>query len=88
MGVEDATSPHVVRPLIDDYPFAVDGLEIRFVIKPWVWERRSFRSKGKSAGIPKGHLEGMAFLNSRNDGRYFISNGKKQTILGYPENVI
>ncbi|GJW36553.1 LEC14B protein [Tanacetum coccineum] len=53
-----------------------------------VWDMRCFRSKEKSAGILMGHLEGIAFLNSRNDGRYFISNGKNQTILGYPKNVL
>lgn len=26
-----------------------------------------------------GHLEGITFLDSRGDGRYFISNGKDQT---------
>ncbi|GJR97569.1 hypothetical protein Tco_0269743 [Tanacetum coccineum] len=28
MDVDDAKSPHVLRPFIDDYPCAVDGLEI------------------------------------------------------------
>lgn len=27
-----------------------------------------------------GHLEGVTFLDSRGDGRYFISNGKDQSI--------
>nr|XP_043637322.1 LEC14B protein [Erigeron canadensis] len=45
-----------------------------------VWDRRCFRSKGKPAGILVGHLEGITHLDSRNDGRYFISNGKDQTI--------
>lgn len=27
-----------------------------------------------------GHLEGITFIDSRGDGRYFISNGKDQTI--------
>ncbi|MBA0826029.1 hypothetical protein Goarm_010922 [Gossypium armourianum] len=27
-----------------------------------------------------GHLEGVTFIDSRGDGRYFISNGKDQTI--------
>lgn len=45
-----------------------------------VWDRRCFRSKGKPVGILTGHLEGITFLDSRNDGRYFISNGKDQTI--------
>ncbi|KAI3819293.1 hypothetical protein L1987_13120 [Smallanthus sonchifolius] len=45
-----------------------------------VWDRRSSRSKGKPVGILTGHLEGITFLDTRNDGRYFISNGKDQTI--------
>lgn len=27
-----------------------------------------------------GHLEGITFIDTRGDGRYFISNGKDQTI--------
>ncbi|MGJ2543812.1 hypothetical protein ACR8G9_22740 [Salmonella enterica subsp. enterica serovar Paratyphi A] len=27
-----------------------------------------------------GHLEGITFIDSRGDGRYFISNGKDQSI--------
>lgn len=27
-----------------------------------------------------GHLEGITFIDSRGDGRYFISNGKDQAI--------
>ncbi|KAK1437258.1 hypothetical protein QVD17_03047 [Tagetes erecta] len=45
-----------------------------------VWDRRSSRSKGKPVGILTGHLEGITFIDSRNDGRYLISNGKDQTI--------
>lgn len=44
-----------------------------------VWDRRCFISKGKAAGILMGHLEGITFIDSRGDGRYFISNGKDQT---------
>ncbi|GKE80981.1 probable linoleate 9S-lipoxygenase 5, partial [Tanacetum coccineum] len=33
MDVDDAKSPHVVRPFIDDYPCVVDGLEIWSAIK-------------------------------------------------------
>ncbi|GJQ90120.1 probable linoleate 9S-lipoxygenase 5 [Tanacetum coccineum] len=36
LAVEDMTSPHGVRLLIEDYPFAVDGLEIWSAIKSWV----------------------------------------------------
>lgn len=43
-----------------------------------VWDRRCLSVKGKPAGILTGHLEGITFINSRGDGRYFISNGKDQ----------
>ncbi|KAH0933581.1 hypothetical protein HID58_010698, partial [Brassica napus] len=33
-----------------------------------------------AAGVLVGHLEGVTFIDSRGDGRYFISNGKDQTI--------
>ncbi|KAL3631697.1 Lox4p [Castilleja foliolosa] len=36
VAIEDSSSPHGVRLLIDDYPFAVDGLEIWAAIKAWV----------------------------------------------------
>ncbi|GKB09262.1 probable linoleate 9S-lipoxygenase 5 [Tanacetum coccineum] len=36
LAVEDMASPHGVRLLIEDYPFAVDGLEIWSAIKSWV----------------------------------------------------
>ncbi|XP_017702405.1 LEC14B homolog isoform X2 [Phoenix dactylifera] len=44
-----------------------------------VWDRRCFVSTRKPAGILTGHLEGITFIDSRGDGRYFISNGKDQT---------
>ncbi|KAG6599219.1 Linoleate 9S-lipoxygenase 6, partial [Cucurbita argyrosperma subsp. sororia] len=36
VAVQDASSPHGLRLLIEDYPFAVDGLEIWSIIKTWV----------------------------------------------------
>ncbi|XAR61258.1 hypothetical protein NMG60_11034904 [Bertholletia excelsa] len=45
-----------------------------------VWDRRCFKARGKPAGVLMGHLEGITFIDSRADGRYFISNGKDQTI--------
>ncbi|KAL9401069.1 hypothetical protein Peur_004918 [Populus x canadensis] len=45
-----------------------------------VWDRRCFISKRKAAGVLMKHLEGITFIDSRGDGRYFISNGKDQTI--------
>ncbi|KAL5782413.1 hypothetical protein ACOSP7_007442 [Xanthoceras sorbifolium] len=44
-----------------------------------VWDRRCFITNGQASGILMGHLEGITFLDSRRDGRYFISNGKDQT---------
>ncbi|CAN4108757.1 unnamed protein product [Withania somnifera] len=38
IAVEDSSSPHSLRLLIQDYPFAVDGLEIWSAIKCWVEE--------------------------------------------------
>jgi WD repeat-containing protein 23 len=45
-----------------------------------VWDRRCLNAKGNPAGVLMGHVEGITFLDSRGDGRYFISNGKDQTI--------
>ncbi|AET01652.2 putative linoleate 9S-lipoxygenase [Medicago truncatula] len=38
VAVEDPTSPHGLRLLIKDYPYAADGLEIWTAIKSWVEE--------------------------------------------------
>lgn len=45
MAVEDASCPYGLRLLIEDYPFAVDGLEIWFAIKTWVRDYCSFYYK-------------------------------------------
>ncbi|KAI3903056.1 hypothetical protein MKW92_012113 [Papaver armeniacum] len=45
-----------------------------------VWDRRCFKEEGKPAGTLVGHLEGITCVDSRGDGRFFISNGKDQTI--------
>lgn len=44
-----------------------------------VWDRRCLTSRAQPAGTLVGHLEGITFIDSRGDGRYFISNGKDQT---------
>ncbi|KAL1225430.1 Linoleate 9S-lipoxygenase 1 [Cardamine amara subsp. amara] len=36
MAVEDAEAPHGLRLRIQDYPYAVDGLEIWYTIESWV----------------------------------------------------
>ncbi|KAI9084758.1 hypothetical protein K1719_033164 [Acacia pycnantha] len=45
MAVEDPSSQHGLRLLIEDYPFAVDGIEIWFAIKTWVSDYCSFYYK-------------------------------------------
>ncbi|KAL3728286.1 hypothetical protein ACJRO7_032955 [Eucalyptus globulus] len=45
VAVEDANSPHGLRLLIEDYPYAVDGLEIWSAIKMWVEDYCSFYYK-------------------------------------------
>ncbi|KAL6953271.1 L14B protein [Sarracenia purpurea var. burkii] len=45
-----------------------------------VWDRRCLKAKANPVGILMGHVEGITYLDSRGDGRYFISNGKDQTI--------
>ncbi|PKA62289.1 LEC14B like [Apostasia shenzhenica] len=45
-----------------------------------VWDRRCLITQGLAAGVLTGHLEGITFIDSRGDGRYFISNGKDQMI--------
>ncbi|CAN6440379.1 unnamed protein product [Victoria cruziana] len=36
IAVRDSSKPHGLRLLIEDYPYAVDGLEIWFAIRHWV----------------------------------------------------
>lgn len=45
VAVEDPNSPHGLRLLIKDYPFAVDGLEIWAAIREWVKQYCSFYYK-------------------------------------------
>ena len=45
-----------------------------------IWDRRCCLTIGKPAGVLSGHVEGITFIDSRRDGRYFISNGKDQSI--------
>ncbi|KAK7397204.1 hypothetical protein VNO78_18371 [Psophocarpus tetragonolobus] len=45
MAVEDSRCPHGLRLVIEDYPYAVDGLEIWFAIKKWVQDYCSFYYK-------------------------------------------
>ncbi|XP_008246453.2 PREDICTED: probable linoleate 9S-lipoxygenase 5 [Prunus mume] len=45
VAVKDENSPHGLRLLIEDYPYAVDGIEIWFAIKTWVEDYCSFYYK-------------------------------------------
>ncbi|CAJ2663559.1 unnamed protein product [Trifolium pratense] len=45
VAVEDPSSPHGIRLLIEDYPYASDGLEIWAAIKSWVEEYVNFYYK-------------------------------------------
>ncbi|KAG4384824.1 hypothetical protein GLYMA_13G347700v4 [Glycine max] len=45
VAVKDPSAPHGVRLLIEDYPYASDGLEIWDAIKSWVQEYVSFYYK-------------------------------------------
>nr|BAH57745.1 lipoxygenase [Actinidia arguta] len=42
VAVPDSSQPHGLKLLIEDYPYAVDGLEIWLAIKTWVREYCSF----------------------------------------------
>jgi len=45
-----------------------------------IWDRRMLQSSNMPAGILRGHLDGITYIDSKNDGRYFISNSKDQSI--------
>jgi linoleate 9S-lipoxygenase len=45
MAVKDSKSPHGLHLLIEDYPYAVDGLEIWSAIKTWVEDYCSYYYK-------------------------------------------
>jgi len=42
-----------------------------------VWDRRSIAG-GRPAGVFLGHTEGLTYIDSKNDGRYILTNGKDQ----------
>ncbi|GFN89835.1 Ddb1- and cul4-associated factor 11 [Plakobranchus ocellatus] len=46
-----------------------------------VWDRRTLREQHPSpVGTMAGHSDGITFIDSKGDGRYFISNSKDQTL--------
>ncbi|KAM3290597.1 hypothetical protein P3S67_018886 [Capsicum chacoense] len=58
VAVEDSSSPHGIRLLIQDYPYAVDGLEIWSAIKSWVTEYCNFYYKSDDAVQKDTELQG------------------------------
>jgi len=44
-----------------------------------VWDRRDLRDS-REAGAFVGHIEGITYIDSKNDGRYILSNGKDQSM--------
>ncbi|XP_054784874.1 seed linoleate 9S-lipoxygenase-3-like [Prosopis cineraria] len=49
MAESDPASPNGIRLVIEDYPYAVDGLEIYFAIRTWVQDYISFYYKTDDA---------------------------------------
>ncbi|KAL8530768.1 hypothetical protein ACS0TY_007708 [Phlomoides rotata] len=45
-----------------------------------VWDRRCVRAEGGPAGVLMGHIGVVTFIDSRGDGRYFISNSADHSI--------
>lgn len=62
----DKSSPHILYSGSDDATIKV-------------WDRRSM-GDGREAGAFVGHIEGLTYLDSKNDGRFLLSNGKDQSM--------
>ncbi|KAI1655866.1 WD40 repeat-like protein [Daldinia decipiens] len=62
----DKSSPHILYSGSDDATIKV-------------WDRRSM-GDGREAGAFVGHIQGLTYLDSKNDGRYLLSNGKDQSM--------
>lgn len=62
----DKLSPHILYSGSDDTTVRV-------------WDRRSM-SDGREAGCFLGHTEGVTYVDSKDDGRYVLSNGKDQSM--------
>eukprot|EP00897_Mesotaenium_endlicherianum_P005429 jgi/Mesen1/4914/ME000246S04139 len=45
-----------------------------------VWDRRDLQRKSKPSGVLAGHVEGITHIDSKGDGKHFISNSKDQSI--------
>ncbi|OWM74248.1 hypothetical protein CDL15_Pgr008562 [Punica granatum] len=79
VAVPDPSSPHGLRLLIEDYPFAVDGLEIWSAIETWVTDYCSFYYS--SDGLVQGDLE----LQSWWDEVRNVGHGDKKDERWWPE---
>ncbi|KAI0119771.1 WD40 repeat-like protein [Daldinia grandis] len=62
----DKSSPHILYSGSDDATIKV-------------WDRRSM-GDGREAGAFVGHIQGLTYLDSKNDGRFLLSNGKDQSM--------
>ncbi|KAI1819958.1 WD40-repeat-containing domain protein [Xylaria intraflava] len=62
----DKSSPHILYSGSDDTTIKV-------------WDRRSM-GDGREAGAFMGHIEGLTYIDSKDDGRYLLSNGKDQSM--------
>lgn len=46
-----------------------------------IWDRRCLNETNpRDVGVFSGHLDGITYIDSKNDARYLISNSKDQTI--------
>jgi len=45
-----------------------------------VWDRRILSESKQAVGVFRGHTQGITFIDSKQDGRYLISNGKDHKI--------
>jgi WD repeat-containing protein 23 len=61
----DPSSPHILYSGSDDGTLKV-------------WDRRSL-GEGRPAGVFLGHTGGLTYIDSKNDGRYVLSNSKDQS---------
>ncbi|KAI7926078.1 WD repeat-containing protein 23 [Pyricularia oryzae] len=62
----DKSSPHILYSGSDDTTIKV-------------WDRRSMADR-RAAGAFVGHIEGLTYIDSKNDGRYLLSNGKDHSM--------
>ncbi|KAI0162023.1 WD40-repeat-containing domain protein [Xylariaceae sp. FL1272] len=62
----DKSSPHILYSGSDDKTIKV-------------WDRRSMGDR-REAGAFVGHIQGLTYMDSKDDGRYLLSNGKDQSM--------